>query len=562
MASRKPNDTPAGVSHPLASLQLLAPPVRLLSAALWKVMKQREVAQYGVLAEFVESTCDAVSDLLTSRHRAKLALGLRTRLILELLRVPQPDASVIGTHLRKIKAPPVPSTSTAKIDVKVRKSVESFHTLVHELLTDSAAKEEFFQEEFLEDYGPLFEERLEKLLWEFLIRLDQLLPVPSLPQTVSWLSENPAVLEECARAASQPQLLKTLLDHQACLSACLPPNAADSILTAVSLPLSGKVPSSLQQGPGSSTSCGDQPMREPDPTPPAAAAICGLLTDSDDAPAIKKAKRDGGELTGRSGCAEAGDDEPTTSRKHRSLVVAALGRRQLRLVIPKLSSAQLCPGATPSGPKTNSDDSISTSLPSELFGSVASNPQRGTGSSEDRAAPRPTKTVAPERSRNEQDGGRPATSKARSSLARHEQASGDGEALTPQKPRQPKVVIRKLRRCELHLGAASFYGLKSVDEKENCPRSGSGGASSSPQRRSSSSSSSSAEAPVPSGDDYVADSEDEGTKKFKERLFLKRYRKSKHGTFFPTLREFLKLRKRAVLLIAHRDGVFDRFSLT
>ncbi|XP_037116642.1 TERF1-interacting nuclear factor 2 isoform X2 [Syngnathus acus] len=555
MASRKPNDTHAGVSHPLASLQLLAPPVRLLSAALWKVMKQREVAQYGVLAEFVESTCDAVSDLLTSRHRAKLALGLRTRLILELLRVPQPDGSVIGTHLRKIKAPPVPSASTAKIDVKVKKSVESFHTLVHELLTDSAAKEEFFQEEFLEDYGPLFEERLEKLLWEFLIRLDQLLPVPSLPQTVSWLSENPAVLEECARAASQPQLLKTLLDHQACLSASLPPNAADSILTAVSLPLSGKVPSSLQQGPGSSSSCGDQPMRERDLTPPAAAAIRELLTDSDDAPAIKKAKRDGGELTGRSGRAQAGDEEPMTSQKHHSLVVAALGRRQLRLVIPKLSSAQLCPGATPSGPKTNLDDSISTSLPSEFFGSVASNPQPGAGSSEDRTAPRPNKTVAPERSHNEQDGGRPATSKARSSLARHEQ----GEALTPQKLRQAKVVIRKLQRCELHLGAASFYGLKSVDEKENCPRSVSGGALSSPQRCSSSSS---AEAPVPSGDDYVADSEDEGTKKFKERLFLKRYRKSKHGTFFPTLREFLKLRKRAVLLIAHRDGVFDRFSLT
>ncbi|KAM9834976.1 TERF1-interacting nuclear factor 2 isoform X2 [Syngnathus typhle] len=549
MASRKPNDTHAGVSHPLASLQLLAPPVRLLSAALWKVMKQRDVAQYGVLAEFVESTCDAVSDLLTSRHRAKLALGLRTRLILELLRVPQPDASVIATHLKKIKAPSVPSTSTAKIDVKVKKSVDSFHTLVHELLTDSAAKEEFFQEEFLEDYGPLFEERLEKLLWEFLIRLDQLLPVPSLPQTVSWLSENPAVLEECARAASQPQLLKTLLDHQACLSASLPLNAADSILTPVSLPLSGKVPSSLQQGPGSSSSCGDQPIRERNLTPPVAAAIRGLLTDSDDAPAMKKAKRDGGELTGRSGC----DEEPMASQRHHSLVAAALGQRQLRLVIPKLSSAQLCPGATPSGPRTNLDDSISTSLPSELFGSGASNPQPGAGSSED-----PKKTVAPERSHNEQDGGRPATWKARSSLARREQASGDGEA--PQKPRQPKVVIRKLRRCELHLGAASFYGLKSVNEKENCPRSVSGSALSSPQRRGSSSSS--AEAPVPSGDDYVADSEDEGTKKFKERLFLKRYRKSKHGTFFPTLREFLKLRKRAVLLIAQRDGVFDRFSLT
>lgn len=34
------------------------------------------------------------------------------------------------------------------------------------------------------DYGPTFDLELEKLLWEFLIRLDQLLPVPSLAQVV------------------------------------------------------------------------------------------------------------------------------------------------------------------------------------------------------------------------------------------------------------------------------------------------------------------------------------------------------------------------------------------
>lgn len=36
-------------------------------------------------------------------------------------------------------------------------------------------------------------------------------------QTVSWLSDAPPVLEECARAATQPQLLKILLQHQMCL---------------------------------------------------------------------------------------------------------------------------------------------------------------------------------------------------------------------------------------------------------------------------------------------------------------------------------------------------------
>lgn len=97
------------------------------------------------------------------------------------------------------------------------------------------------------DYGATFDQELEKLLWEFLVRLDQLLPVPNLAQvtysfctcmnarvyltfgfyyslihfvclqTVTWLSDAPSVLEECARAATQPQLLKILLQHQTCL---------------------------------------------------------------------------------------------------------------------------------------------------------------------------------------------------------------------------------------------------------------------------------------------------------------------------------------------------------
>lgn len=66
-------------SLPFAALQLLAPPVRLVSAALWKVLKQRDVVQYGVVEEFVTSACETVPGLLTVRHQGKLALGLRGR---------------------------------------------------------------------------------------------------------------------------------------------------------------------------------------------------------------------------------------------------------------------------------------------------------------------------------------------------------------------------------------------------------------------------------------------------------------------------------------------------
>lgn len=41
-----------------------------------------------------------------------------------------------------------------------------------------------WQEEFQVEYGPKFDQELEKLLWEFLLRLDRLLPVPNLAQVV------------------------------------------------------------------------------------------------------------------------------------------------------------------------------------------------------------------------------------------------------------------------------------------------------------------------------------------------------------------------------------------
>ncbi|XP_055012630.1 TERF1-interacting nuclear factor 2 isoform X3 [Boleophthalmus pectinirostris] len=220
MAARMPKANVACTgesSLPLPALKLLAPPVRLVSAALWKVMKERDVMQYGIVEEFVTSACDTVPGLLTLKHQAKLTLGLRARLILELCK--QPDPETIAEHMKRIQVPVLHSSSAVnkERDIRIQDAVRDFHSLVPVLLTDKVMRTSFFKERFPVDFGPRYDQELEKLLWEFLIRLDQLLPVPNLAQTVSWLSEAPPVLEECAQASTQPQLLKVLLQHQSCL---------------------------------------------------------------------------------------------------------------------------------------------------------------------------------------------------------------------------------------------------------------------------------------------------------------------------------------------------------
>lgn len=67
---------------PTASLRLLAPPLRLVSAAVWKVMQQRDAMHYGKLEEFVTSVSETVPGLLSYRHQAKLCVGLRARVSL------------------------------------------------------------------------------------------------------------------------------------------------------------------------------------------------------------------------------------------------------------------------------------------------------------------------------------------------------------------------------------------------------------------------------------------------------------------------------------------------
>ncbi|XP_064787539.1 uncharacterized protein LOC135510489 isoform X1 [Oncorhynchus masou masou] len=233
-----------------SSLRLLAPPIRLVSAAMWKVMKQRDVMHYGTLEEFVTSCCETVPGLLTSRHQAKLALGLRSRLILELCNGSDPpDPAVILTQLERIRAPN--PSSALKKDVKIETAVTNLWDLVESFLKDPTERELFYKVEFPSEYGPQFDQELEKLLWEFLFRLDQLLPVPNLAQTVSWLTAAPPVLEECAQAASQPQLLRTLLQHQICLghldsAASLSSCMGDYLLSSLSLPPSGRVQQSVK----------------------------------------------------------------------------------------------------------------------------------------------------------------------------------------------------------------------------------------------------------------------------------------------------------------------------
>ncbi|XP_010785363.1 TERF1-interacting nuclear factor 2, partial [Notothenia coriiceps] len=123
---------------PLSSLRLMASPLQLTYSYIWQVIRQRNVKQYAKVEEFVTMVTQTVPDLISFKQTAQLVLGLRARIILDLLQKDgPPDSKAIQTLINKLKV-------LAK-DPEVEKSQTNFMVLVQNLLKNPAEKKRFFQ---------------------------------------------------------------------------------------------------------------------------------------------------------------------------------------------------------------------------------------------------------------------------------------------------------------------------------------------------------------------------------------------------------------------------------
>ncbi|XP_063761388.1 zinc finger protein 3 homolog isoform X2 [Eleginops maclovinus] len=87
------------------------------------------------------------------------------------------------------------------MDAEVQTTESTFIALVQSLLKDPVERAYFFQEVFPVEYGAQYDAALHVLLWELLSKLERLLPVPDLKQTVAWLGSAPSLLETCVQSS-------------------------------------------------------------------------------------------------------------------------------------------------------------------------------------------------------------------------------------------------------------------------------------------------------------------------------------------------------------------------
>ncbi|XP_030006031.1 zinc finger protein 14-like [Sphaeramia orbicularis] len=233
----------------LPSLRLFIPPLRLVSAAMWQVVQQGDVQDYGMVEEFISTVTEIVPELLNADHKAQLLLGLRARVVLELCRADQiTDMETIEMHLERIKH--LVSTWAAQpCFAEVEFPESNFVDQIELLLKDPEEKEKFFQDVFPTDFGPEYDGALQVLMMDFLSRLEKLLPVPDIQQTASMLSAVPSALEECVHSVPDPQHLKTVLLYHTTLghldlsddTQTIPSSFGNCILSSLSLPQLEKV---------------------------------------------------------------------------------------------------------------------------------------------------------------------------------------------------------------------------------------------------------------------------------------------------------------------------------
>ncbi|XP_034147235.1 zinc finger protein 30 homolog isoform X2 [Esox lucius] len=234
---------------PFPSLGFLVPPLRIMSAFMWRVVHQGNTKHYGKLEEFVSMVTEEVPELLNNKQKCLLILALRGRMTLQLLRSGRPDdLKAVQTHLDGLRSHGVKQSNDAVIE----SAETNFLKLVESLLEDPEEREHFFRVVFPVEYGPNFEMALQALVCHFLSRLEELLPVPDFKQTASLISAAPSVLEDYMRCVSHDDLNSLLHNQQYHGNLKLPQSAPtqteDRLLHSLSFPfISGQSTASLDK---------------------------------------------------------------------------------------------------------------------------------------------------------------------------------------------------------------------------------------------------------------------------------------------------------------------------
>ncbi|XP_076860968.1 uncharacterized protein LOC143514073 [Brachyhypopomus gauderio] len=221
-----------GSALPMWSLRLVVPPIRLMSAFMWRVVQQQKLEHFKKLEEYIELVTKIVPEILTKKQKTTLIMGLREKVILEMCR--REELTDLKTVVMRLHTFDSNRTIGSEMDILQGKLLK----LTKILLEDPIKKRQYFQEVFPRDYGPDFDKALQTLVGHFLSRLEQLLPVPNFKQASILLSSESVDWEDIFQSKWDHNYSIPLFksDHQGSLDGNgLPSTVKDRIISCLSL---------------------------------------------------------------------------------------------------------------------------------------------------------------------------------------------------------------------------------------------------------------------------------------------------------------------------------------
>ncbi|XP_038596831.1 TERF1-interacting nuclear factor 2 isoform X2 [Tachyglossus aculeatus] len=153
-------------------------PLRLAAAAAWRVVRMRRAAHYPRVLQLLSVLDATAPGLVRYRHHARLCLGLRAKMVVELILGGRPWPQVLDAlnhHFPQSGPAERHPNATERDLVKIREAQDSFCELICQLAESPAGRGPRLQD-LEQDYGEPFLVALEKLLFEYLCQLEMALP--------------------------------------------------------------------------------------------------------------------------------------------------------------------------------------------------------------------------------------------------------------------------------------------------------------------------------------------------------------------------------------------------
>ncbi|XP_075387829.1 TERF1-interacting nuclear factor 2 isoform X1 [Tenrec ecaudatus] len=166
--------------------------LRFVAAACWRVVRGRQVDLFPRVLDFLGSLRSAAPGLVHYRHHERLCLGLKAKVVVEMILQGKPWAHVLNAlsfHFPE-SAPQVRDPKVTEQDL--RRTLEAQRTFCQQVkqLAETPGDLTKQLQELDREYGEPFVTALEKLFFEYLCRLEKALPpaqAQQLQDVLSWM---------------------------------------------------------------------------------------------------------------------------------------------------------------------------------------------------------------------------------------------------------------------------------------------------------------------------------------------------------------------------------------